>query len=84
MGILKIRILFKTGSISELLKVALAGGDITLYQGQGLEFDMKYHILHDFKTTSPFKEKSSDHFKDFWEELYKLCLKCVILNSSWG
>ena len=23
--------------------------------GQGLEFDMKYHILHDFKTFTPFK-----------------------------
>ena len=25
---------------------------------------MKYHILHHFKTSTPFKEKSSDHFKD--------------------
>ena len=25
---------------------------------------MKYHILHDFITSTPFKEKSSDHFKD--------------------
>ena len=25
---------------------------------------MKYHILHDFRTSNPFKEKSSDHFED--------------------
>ena len=25
---------------------------------------MKYHILHDLRTSTPFKEKSSDHFKD--------------------
>ena len=25
---------------------------------------MKYHVLHDFITSTPFKEKSSDHFKD--------------------
>ena len=27
-------------------------------------FDMKYHILHDVRISTPFKEKSSDHFKD--------------------
>ena len=26
---------------------------------------MKYHILHYFRTSIPFKEKFSDHFKDF-------------------
>ena len=26
---------------------------------------MKYHILHDFRTSTPFEEKSSDYFKDF-------------------
>ena len=31
---------------------------------------MKYHVLHDFITSAPFEEKSSDHFKD----LYKLKL----------
>ena len=31
---------------------------------------MKYHILHDFGTSTPFKEKSSHHFKD----LHKLKL----------
>ena len=25
---------------------------------------MKYPILHDFITSTPFEEKSSDHFKD--------------------
>ena len=25
---------------------------------------MKYYILHDFRTSTPFKEKSSDHFKE--------------------
>ena len=25
---------------------------------------MKYHVLHDFITCTPFEEKSSDHFKD--------------------
>ena len=28
------------------------------------EFDIKYHVLHDFITCTPFEEKSSDHFKD--------------------
>ena len=31
---------------------------------------MKNHILHDFRTSTPFKEKSADHFKD----LHKLKL----------
>ena len=31
---------------------------------------MKYYILHHFKTSIPFKEKSSDHFKG----LYKMAL----------
>ena len=30
----------------------------------GLEFTTKYHILHDFRTSTPFEETSSDHFKD--------------------
>ena len=25
---------------------------------------MKYHVLHDFITSTPFEEKSSDNFKD--------------------
>ena len=25
---------------------------------------MKYYILHDFRTSTPFKEKSSDRYKD--------------------
>ena len=39
-------------------------------QGQELEFVMKYHILHHIETSSPFKGKFSDHFKD----LHKLKL----------
>ena len=35
--------------------------------GQGSEFDMKYHILHCFRTSTPFKEKSSDHFKGLYK-----------------
>ena len=31
---------------------------------QRLEFDMEYHIFPDFITSTLFKEKSSDHFKD--------------------
>ena len=33
-----------------------------------VEFDMKYHILHDVRISTLFKEKSSDHCED----LYKL------------
>ena len=25
---------------------------------------MKYHVLRDFMSSTPFEEKSSDHFKD--------------------
>ena len=25
---------------------------------------MKYHVLHDFITSTPFEDKFSDHFKD--------------------
>ena len=68
------------------------------YASQGLEFDRKYYSLHDFKTSFPLKEKSSDSLKG----LYKLkfptnsdvnltsflggvmnCVECLILNSSW-
>ena len=28
------------------------------------ESDMKYHILRECRTSTPFKEKSSDHFED--------------------
>ena len=34
------------------------------FQGWGSEFDMKNHVLHDFITSTPFEETSSDHFKD--------------------
>ena len=33
--------------------------------GQQLELDMKYHILHDLRTSTPVKEKSSDNLKEF-------------------
>ena len=32
--------------------------------GRGSEFGMKYHVLHDFITSTSFEEKSSDHSKD--------------------
>ena len=44
---------------------------------------MTFHILHDFRASIPFKEKSSDHFKD----LHKLKLLTnfdVNLTSSLG
>ena len=44
---------------------------------------MKYHMLHDFRISTSFKEKSSDHFKD----LHKLNLLTkfdVNLTSSQG
>ena len=45
--------------------------------GQGLEFDMKYHISHDCRTYTPFEEKSFDRFKDlhnwsFWQILMSI------------
>ena len=43
------------------LKVILA---INVQVREGLKFDMKYHIFLDFRTSTPFKGKSSDHFKD--------------------
>ena len=36
---------------------------VIVFQGQGLLFDMKCHILRDFRISTPFKEKSSHHFK---------------------
>ena len=42
---------------------------------------MKYPVLHDFMSSTPFEEKSSDHFKD----LHKLELLTnfdIILTSS--
>ena len=29
-----------------------------------LELDIKYHILHDFRTSTPFEETSSDLLKE--------------------
>ena len=42
---------------------------------------MKYHSLHDFRTSTPFKEKSSDNFKDV-QKLKLLTNFDVILTSS--
>ena len=44
---------------------------------------MKYHILHDFRTSAPFEEKSSDHFKDL-HKLKVLETFDVNLTSSPG
>ena len=54
-----------------------------LHQGQELEFDMKYHILHDFRTSTPFKEESCHHFKDL-QRLKLLTDIDVDLNSLPG
>ena len=32
-------------------------------------FEMKYHILNDFRSSTPFKQKSSDYFKDVYQVL---------------
>ena len=42
---------------------------------------MKYHILHDFRASTPFNEKSSDHFKGP-HELKLLAAFDVNLTSS--
>ena len=44
---------------------------------------MKYQILHEFRTLTPFKEKSSDHFKDL-HKLKFLTNSDVNLKSSRG
>ena len=37
---------------------------------------MKYNILHVFRTSTAFKEKSSDHFKDIYQ--LKLVTNCDV------
>ena len=44
---------------------------------------MEYHILHNYETSAPFKEKSSDHFKDL-HKLRFLTYFDVNLTSSQG
>ena len=39
-------------------------GRLPRRKGQGLEFDMKYHIFHDSGTSTPLKKKFFNHFKD--------------------
>ena len=53
------------------------------HSDQGLEFDMKYHILHDFGTSTPFEATSSDHPKDL-HKLKLLTNFCVNLTSVVG
>ena len=38
--------------------------DFSSLKAIGLEFNMKNHILHVFRTSAAFKEKSYDHFED--------------------
>ena len=48
----------------------LAFGDLeyskffNIFVRSGIRVDMKYHVLHDFITSTPFEEKSSDLFED--------------------
>ena len=51
--------------------------------GGGLEIDRKYHILHDFGTSTRVNKKSSDHFKDL-HNLKLLTNFDVNLTSSPG
>ena len=44
---------------------------------------MKYDILHDFRASAPFKEKSSDHLKDL-NKLKLLTNSDVNLTSFLG
>ena len=39
---------------------------------------MKYHILHDVRTSNPFNEKSSDHFKDLHKLIVKFLTKSMV------
>ena len=57
------RFLMKTGNGKFIIEVDLLETKCSL-PGRGLEFDMKYHILHDFRTSTPLQENSSDRFKD--------------------
>ena len=41
----------------------LSNADLRL----GLGFDMKYHILHDFRAPTPLKEKFCDCYKDVYK-----------------
>ena len=44
---------------------------------------MKYHILHDFRTSTPFEEKSSDNLKNL-QKLKLLTNLDVKLTSFLG
>ena len=38
---------------------------LNLASGQGIEFDLKYHILHDFRTSTSFRENPFVSSQDF-------------------
>ena len=44
---------------------------------------MKYYVLHDFLTSTPFQEKFSDHFKDL-HKMELLTTFDISLTSSLG
>ena len=44
---------------------------------------MKYHVLHDFITSTPFEENSSDHSKDL-HKMELLTSFYIILTSFLG
>ena len=43
---------------------------------------MKYHIFHDFRTSTSFKEKSSDHFKDLHKRVVQPEVSRIIRNKA--
>ena len=43
---------------------------VPIPNAQTLGFAMKNNSLHDFKTSTPFKQNSSHHFKDFHKLKY--------------
>ena len=46
---------------------------------------MKYHILHHFRTSTPFEEKHSNHFKDLYkmELLTNFDVKSDVISRSY-
>ena len=45
---------------------------------------MKYHILHDLRTSPPFKEKSSDHFKVYYKLMLLTNFAVNLISSTGG
>ena len=54
---------------------------VIISKGRRTEFEMKYHIFHNFTTSTPSKQKSSHHFKDL-QKLKLLTNFNVNLTSS--